>query len=289
MSSCNSYLEYCGERSDDYYSILTKSDTIDKNIEYENYSLFENTETNNKIRIPVVFHVLYRTNSMKISKEKIESEIAVLNENFSASNSDIDDIVPNDAKDKIGKTNIEFYLADVDPQGNTTEGIIYKKTKRKFFSFSRPIFYASKLWNPKKYMNVYIGNVRVNRFVNTSGYVDHPNIWKSPQKDAIAVSYNLVGKGNELLTHETGHWLGLRHIFEKKGKCDPLGDDIDDTPNQQTATSKCPDSKNQCGNPIYFFNFMDYSSCRVMFTIDQVDRMHNVIYEHRNGLLKNNL
>ncbi|MCL6294865.1 M43 family zinc metalloprotease [Jejuia spongiicola] len=284
MSSCNSYLVYCGERNNK--SFIASDSQLKQETQYKYYNTIENKEIAKKIRIPVVFHVLYRNSSMKISKESIQSEITVLNENFSASNKEIDNIVPDEIKHKIGTANIEFYLAQTDPQGNVTDGIIYRKTKRKFYSFARPIFYADPLWNPKKYMNVYVGNVRVNKFKNTSGYVDHPRIWRSPEKDAIAVSYNRMGKGNKLLTHETGHWLGLRHIFERKKKCDLVGDGIDDTPNQKTATSNCPDSKIQCGNPIYFFNFMDYSSCRVMFTIDQVDRMHNVIYKYRNELIR---
>lgn len=283
MSSCNSYLRICGERIE-YTNV---AEELNESVEVLNFSK-ENrvSEPFEKIRIPVVFHVLYRTESMKVSAEKLKSEIELLNQSFSASDPDLASKVPEEYKDLIGKASIEFYLADVDPQGNPTEGIIYKKTRRKFYSFKRPIFYADKLWNPKKYMNVYVGNVRVNAFMDTSGYVDHPNIWTSPKKDAIAVSYQLMGRGQKLLTHETGHWLGLRHIFERKGKCDAKGDQISDTPNQKTSTSGCPDQKMQCENFIFFFNFMDYSKCRVMFTKEQVARMHTVVAKHRSGFIK---
>ncbi len=195
LVSCNSYLSQCGQRSQNNF--ITEQESINKELQLENYSIHDTTQYPLKIRIPVVFHVLYRDNSMKVKKEHLIDEITMLNNNFSGNNPDLYEVVPDEFKDRIGKTDIEFYLAEVDPFGNPSDGIIYKKTRRKFFSFSRPIFYADKIWNPQKYMNVYVGNVRVNAFYDTSGYVDHPNIWESPKKDAIAVSYELLGKGNK--------------------------------------------------------------------------------------------
>lgn len=40
------------------------------------------------------------------------------------------------------------------------------------------------------------------------------------------------------LTHETGHFVGLYHVFENG--CNPPGDLVDDTPPQKTITSGCP-------------------------------------------------
>jgi hypothetical protein len=88
-------------------------------------------------------------------------------------------------------------------------------------------------------------------------------------------------KGN-VLVHEVGHWLGLRHIWGDA----PCGDDFcNDTPTAGTSNSgysthplnigSCP------GNTVgeMFFNYMDYSddSCTTMFTFDQNVRMQTAL------------
>ncbi|KAF1834655.1 zincin [Decorospora gaudefroyi] len=76
--------------------------------------------------------------------------------------------------------------------------------------------------------------------------------------------------------HETGHWLGLLHMFEGYS-CDGPGDYIDDTPAESTATDGCP------GDPIH--NYMDYSvdSCYQGFTELQVARMRSMWGLYRDG------
>lgn len=80
-------------------------------------------------------------------------------------------------------------------------------------------------------------------------------------------------------THETGHWLGLEHVFAGNACAD--GDMIADTPFQSEATFGCPvdsstgaTTKDSCPTDPgldSIHNYMDYSDdpCMNEFTPDQ--------------------
>ncbi len=95
-----------------------------------------------------------------------------------------------------------------------------------------------------------------------------------------------------MLTHETGHWLGLLHNFQCG--CDSINDGISDTPPQADAADgnfvikiDNPDNfENNCkSGKAMFSNFMDYSLFRKMFTKEQVRIMRIVISNKRKELL----
>jgi len=73
------------------------------------------------ITIPVVVHVLYRNSTENISVAQIQSQLDVLNEDFRRTNPDADN-----TWSQAADSEIEFCLATVDPNGNTTTGITYK-------------------------------------------------------------------------------------------------------------------------------------------------------------------
>ncbi|MCB0643933.1 MAG: hypothetical protein KDC44_19935, partial [Phaeodactylibacter sp.] len=79
------------------------------------------------ITIPVVVHVVYRTEAENISIEQILSQLEVLNADYRAQNDD-QDLVPFYYADLIADTEIEFCLATQDPQGNWTIGITRTQT-----------------------------------------------------------------------------------------------------------------------------------------------------------------
>lgn len=77
------------------------------------------------------------------------------------------------------------------------------------------------------------------------------------------------------LVHETGHWLGLYHIFQ--GNC-ANQDEVADTPAQKTnygCPTTRPDSCPGDASKDMPENYMDYTddACMYMFTPGQVSRM----------------
>jgi len=90
--------------------------------------------------------------------------------------------------------------------------------------------------------------------------------------------------------HETGHWLGLFHIFEGY-TCEGEGDFISDTPAQSESTDGCPvgpPAKNTCPDlpgEDAIHNIMDYSTdaCYQGFSPLQIQRMQDMWSLYRAG------
>ncbi|KAK3699711.1 hypothetical protein LTR37_016316 [Vermiconidia calcicola] len=87
--------------------------------------------------------------------------------------------------------------------------------------------------------------------------------------------------------HETGHWLGLFHVFQGNS-CSGQGDYISDTPAQLSPTEGCPAQADTCpGSPGQdsIHNYMDYSydECLDSFTRQQGQRMFTVFDQYRAG------
>lgn len=236
-----------------------------------------------KIKIPVIFHVVYKNEEENIASDLLKKELEDLKKDFLMLNHDTSEVLPA-YKSSIGNPNIEFYLAEEKFNGSPENGIIRVERNR----LQKPAK-ASKIIRPDKYLNVYV----YTRFHN--GAHTPPLPWDNPEQDAIFVSYVEIGRGYRILTHEAGHWLGLLHIYESEN-CNDLGDGVDDTPSQlYPSDGKFLIKKNDqtlfpvncLGNPGMYQNFMDYSYFRRMFTAGQVKRMRIVIANKRKLLCNN--
>ncbi|KIY94282.1 hypothetical protein MNEG_13680 [Monoraphidium neglectum] len=95
-------------------------------------------------------------------------------------------------------------------------------------------------------------------------------------------SYKPYNMGRTCI-HETGHWMGLYHVFQNG--CSKGGDQVDDTPFQSSPTEGCPKSRDSCPQPGEdpFWNFMDYTDDKCMkgFTPLQHKRMAEFWELHR--------
>ena len=118
----------------------------------------------NTVTIPVVVHVLYSTNNatQNISTARIQAQIARLNADYSATNTDITS-VPSVFQSVIGNPAIQFCLAQQDPNGVATDGIIRKQTTVTSWStndnIKRTANGGDDAWPNTKYLNLWIGNL----------------------------------------------------------------------------------------------------------------------------------
>lgn len=258
-------------------------------------------------RIPVVVHIVHNGEQVgtgaNISYEQVISQIEVLNEDFrkepgtNGFNSHPAGV----------DTEIEFYLATIDPEGNILPepGVDRINGGRPSWpkgAIRNPIDEIIKpvtIWNPYEYFNIW--TVNFGGFVgrNLLGYAQFPSDSNlrglepdegSAETDGIVVGYKYFGsseKGNfpdliapydlgRTTTHEVGHWLGLRHIW---GDGDCLVDDYcNDTPCSDAPNNDCT-THISCNSTDMIENYMDYTNdgCMNIFTKDQKRRMQAVL------------
>jgi hypothetical protein len=234
---------------------------------------------NRTIKIPVIFHVIYADQSQNVSKDSILAELKNLHDDFLKLNKDTSEVIPF-YKNDIGNANVNFYIADTIFQDSPDKGIIRINSRRN----KTGLYNISPIINPQRYLNVYIGNIKFHgRF--TDGVTPVPGDSLYHEDDAVHLRYLWIGSHYRLLTHETGHWLGLWHVFQDGCKD---GDGISDTPPQGAATDgNCdlcpPNVKDETctDKPSNYNNFMDYSGCRKMFTKEQAMAIRQTILKYR--------
>ncbi len=237
--------------------------------------------------IPVVFHIYdanYSDNprtgeSRKITDERVKQSLASINADFKGFN----DAVDNSFSNIEGGMNIEFRLAQIDPNGNTTTGIIYHERKEGFGLQTNDEEIAKYAWDNYKYFNVHIQEV-----VNSGSDTDSGIAWFPLKSMSDAGTARVVYNGKYMiyeppassLTHEFGHFLNLHHTFnEGCVSGDDKGDRVADTPpctsgQASGAGNTCKTGVTNCfGQLINYQNHMDYNPCESMFTKGQVARM----------------
>ena len=277
---------------------------IDKHLaEQDIYkNLNKDKQIRNSVRIiPVVFHIIHEGGSENISKAQVEDQIRILNEDFSRTNPDTIN-TPEPFALVAGNPNIEFRLANKDPFGNCSDGIV--RVESPLTNNATDDVKAVSYWNSSKYLNVWVvKSIESDPGGTTLGYAQFPG-WGAAATDGVVIRHDVIGSvgtaatsGLGLMsqgrtaTHEVGHWLGLRHIW---GDSDCGNDWIDDTPSAPGANSGCPSYPHGVGtcsnNGTYgemFVNYMDYSngSCQNMFSQGQIGVMDWVLDGSREFLI----
>ena len=247
-------------------------------------------------RIQVVVHVVYNTVVESLSDAQVKSQIAALNLDFRAKNTDKSK-TPGVWRGLVIDPNIEFALATKDPNGKPSTGINRVKTTKASFGADDSVKAKSKggadAWPTNKYLNLWTCTLGDGLL----GYAQFPG---GPVKtDGVVILNRAFGttgtaavpfnKGRTA-THEVGHWLNLRHIWGDTEHCEGT-DLVDDTPNAQLPNfgkPKFPHISCQNGpNGDMFMNYMDYvdDSAMFMFSAQQVARMQATLEGPRKSLV----
>jgi len=234
--------------------------------------------------IPVVFHVIHTYGNENISKAQIVDAVDILNLSFQRLNNDTNDVIPL-FQPIFANCQIRFRLANIDPQGNCTDGIT--RTFSPLTAIASDNVKALIDWPSNEYLNIWVVK---NIASGAAGYAYYPGI--SAASDGVVILHDYVGSigtangsnySSRSLTHEVGHWLNLPHTWGSTNtpglasNCS-IDDGISDTPNTIGVNNfSCNTTQNTCGQIDNVQNYMDYASCHKMFTEEQKYTMHNVL------------
>ncbi|WP_185146659.1 M43 family zinc metalloprotease [Chryseobacterium sp.] len=263
------------------------------------------------ITIPVVVHVIHNGEALgvapNITDEQVISQITVMNEDFRRMA-----LTPGFNSNPVGAdTMIQFALAKVDPNGNPTNGI--DRVNMCKYSWSNDdqsnnetidsTLKPATIWDPTQYMNMW--SVRFSAS-DLLGYAQFPSNSSLPglstnggpaNTDGVVANYSTFGsidyninntfflntpydKGRTM-THEVGHFLGLRHIWGDDGSAAVCATDYcNDTTPAHEENYGCP-SVASCTAGLFEMveNYMDYTddACMNLFTVDQKARITAVM------------
>ncbi|WP_337040668.1 M43 family zinc metalloprotease [Emticicia sp. 17c] len=253
------------------------------------------------IRIPVVVHIIHnqQDNAIKgnnIPDEQIFSQIKVMNEDYRRK-----DGTMGYNNSPIGAdTQIEFFLATIDPKGDPTNGITRNYSATTDYNLvndaDRQRLSNLSYWDSNKYLNIWVATFRTPYI----GYAEFPYAETidglsddtGESLDGAFIDYRVFGKKSgtnkdglysfgRTTTHEVGHWLGLIHTWGDE-RCGT--DYVEDTPPAagSNSTAFCKDIFSTCFGTRtrnLIEDYMDYSpdSCMNIFTEGQKQRMRAVL------------
>lgn len=240
--------------------------------------------------VPVVVHVIHQYGPENLPKDTIQAAINQLNRDFALMNADTANVQAQ-FKPIIANMGIEFRLATKDPNGNCTDGIVRVASRLTDKGRDYQIMDLSR-WDPQRYLNIWVvRNIGMVGNVNAAGYATYPPALFGYDGVVVEASY----LNTRTLTHEAGHYFGLRHTFEggcgvSGQNCTISGDRVCDTPPVQAPNWVCDSGFNSCSTdtpnlPDNVSNFMNYSVCHHMYTEGQKTRVHNTIQAYRSMLV----
>ncbi len=243
--------------------------------------------------LPVVVHIIHNDGPENISDAQVLQGMAHLNASFNAT---------------FGtgvNTDIQFCLAQRDPDGKATNGITRTKSALTVLDKDLQDLEMKNLsrWKPTCYINIWlVGDIKG----GVIGYAYLPGAHGSAV-DGIVMEASYFGSSQAnsgVTVHEMGHYLGLYHTFQggcKNDNCLLNGDQVCDTPPDQTTFASCNPNANSCNTdaddttinnpfttdvPDLGEDYMDYSSlsCFSKFTQGQSERMNFFISGVRSSL-----
>jgi hypothetical protein len=261
------------------------------------------------IYIPVVVHVIHNGDAYgvneNITDEQVQSQITVMTQDYRRMAG-----TPGFNNNTVGAdTQIEFVLAKVDPNGNPTNGIDRVNLCQASWSTTEinGTLKPATIWDPTLYMNMWSVNFTDSQLL---GYAQFPSSSTlsglnanggAENTDGVVAGYRFFGSqsiypaGNfsapynqgRTMTHEVGHFLGLRHIWGDNSTCPATNSDADkdycaDTPATSGSNFGCPAGTDRCAatpGVDMIQNYMDYTddTCMNIFTNDQKTRITTVM------------
>jgi len=263
--------------------------------------------TNQVLTMPVVVHVIHSGQSVgvgvNIADGQVLSQITVLNQDFNRMAG-----TPGYNTDPVGaNTEVQFCLAQTDPNGNLTNGINRVNLGVTSWTSGNQIrnqVQAVVQWDPTRYYNIYVLNFGGQQMEDVLGYATLPYQTGLPGlypgsgsavDDGFVVGYKYFGSRalypsgsyqtgydrGRTSTHEMGHALGLLHIWGDAYNC-TTDDYCPDTPMQYEENYYCS-ANTSCGTPDMYRNYMDYTpdTCMNIFTENQKSRIRQAL---QNGI-----
>ena len=246
------------------------------------------------ITVPVVVHIVYRTAGENISNAQASSQVTVLNNDFAKLNLDASKVTQPTFSTVASGAQIRFCLAQRDPNGNPTTGIVHYSTTVTSFGTNDAVKSSATggadAWDVTKYVNIWVCNMGASLL----GYGEFPtgslsNTW------GLVLHYKYTGSGGSAIapynlgrtgTHEFGHCFNLYHIWGDDGTACTGSDLCSDTPNQSDEHYGCyaqgsiqTDACSPSSPGVMWMNYMDYTddACMYMFTAQQCARMEAVV------------
>lgn len=282
-------------------SIIAQEKLMKKIIDFNNKKSALLRTHADTIYIPIIVHVIHNGESVgvgpNLSSAQIYSQFDVLNEDF---NKQIGTNGFN--SNPVGAIMlIKFVPASKSPEGVylAEPGIHRVNGNRENWTLNQIENQLKTLtgWNPTRYFNIWTARFG-GTLASTLGYTQFPsfsnlNGLESEEglsiSDGVVIRFNVFGRvGNvkvpynlgRTVTHEVGHFFGLRHIWGDEDDCQGT-DYCDDTPQTTDANYGCPTNAISCVNNIgaMYQNYMDYSNdaCMNIFTNNQKARIMAVL------------
>ncbi|MCF1420646.1 zinc metalloprotease [Mangrovimonas futianensis] len=220
------------------------------------------------VSIPVVVNIIEQY-SNQVTTQQINSQIAVLNEDFNNNNSNTSG-VPSEFSGDVADCGISFTLHAVNRVVSTQSS----------WGTNDAMKHSSQggidVTDPSTYLNIWVCEIGG----GILGYAQFPGGPSST--DGVVIGTDFFGENaaggvyghGRTATHEVGHWLNLRHIWGD-GQC-KQDDFVQDTPPSNGPNYGCPSYPTvNCQTADMTMNYMDYvyDDCMYMFTNGQNTRM----------------
>ena len=218
------------------------------------------------ITIPVVVNIL-ENNSGDVTQAQINSQIAILNEDYNNNNPNTSN-APAEFAGLVADVNITFTVAAVNRKIST------KSTWGTNDAMKDSAQGGIDATDSSTYLNIWVCNIGG----GILGYAQFPG--GAAATDGVVIGSDYFGETSGVYgdgrtaTHEVGHWLNLRHIWGD-GRC-RQDDFVADTPSSDRSNGGCPTYPTvHCKSADMTMNYMDYvyDDCMYMFTQGQNDRM----------------